>query len=460
MKRTLFYILAVMTVGAGCRKTVDDTIGGLTPDQRISAALAAYQKKLTGAPYGWIFLERTTGTAYNQGVSQTGPQITLAYYMQFVDSNNVLMISDFDTSMAARPKTSGYRIKALTRPALIFDTYSYLHVPCDPDPAISNSPFGTGYGWGTDFEYSFADSTVPTDAGDTVRLTGNLNSAGGLLIKATQAQRDAYLLGKAKDQMMGLSNLNSILNYFKRLSFNGVNYDVRIDVFNRTVTFTWVDGSGNIQTQTVNYYVTSAGIYLFTPIVNGSQTITGIDNIAWNVAASTAIITLNGQQGQITGATTPVKADVGAPSRWWNYSLDNGYFWASWEGFHVNGVDDAFDVTSLSDSSGEFYVYAYWAKFYSNPADLFSPLMLNNNSLALIGYPSAAKTPPVFTTGGKIVFTKFGGNGTVPPGGPVDQSNALLFNPAGFYLVQTGTQSYDMVLATDAKSWISWFWPR
>jgi len=53
----------------------------------------------------------------------------------------------------------------------------------------------TGYGWGTDFEFSFADSTVPTDAGDTLRLLGNLNSASGTLIKATQAQRDAYLGG-------------------------------------------------------------------------------------------------------------------------------------------------------------------------------------------------------------------------------------------------------------------------
>ena len=61
MKKTFLYILAVMTVGAGCRKTYNDTIQGQTPDQRIAAALAAYQKKLTTAPYGWIFLESTTG---------------------------------------------------------------------------------------------------------------------------------------------------------------------------------------------------------------------------------------------------------------------------------------------------------------------------------------------------------------------------------------------------------------
>src|SRR3569833_955464 len=186
MKRLIIYMLAAVTlVGAGCKKTYDDTVGGKTADQRITEALAAYQKKLLGSTNGWIFMESTTGVAYNQGVSQTGPAIVLAYYMNFVDSNNVQMISDFDVSMAGTPKTSGYRIKSLTRPALIFDTNSYLHVPCDPDVNISHSPFGYGYGWGTDFEFSFADSTVPTDEGDTIRLIGNLNGANGYLVKAT-----------------------------------------------------------------------------------------------------------------------------------------------------------------------------------------------------------------------------------------------------------------------------------
>jgi len=453
-------LAVVMIVNAGCKKTYDDTVGGKTADQRINEALAAYQKKLTGSTYGWIMLESTTGIAYNQGVSQTGPKIVLAYYMQFIDSSNVLMISDFDTSMAGTPKTSGYRIKELTRPALIFDTYSYLHVPCDPDPVISKSPFGYGYGWGTDFEFSFADSTVPTDAGDTIRLIGNLNGASGLLIKATQAQRDAYLQGKVKSELVGLSNINNILNYFKRLTIGGVNYDVRIDVFNRTVTFTWVDGSGNLQSQTTSFYATSTGMNLTTPIVNGSQTVSTISDIVWNSGTSTVTLTMGGQAGQITGATTPVKADAGAPSRWYSYSINNGYFWASWQGFHINGVDDALGITNLSNSTGKFYYYAYWAGYFNNPADLFIPVMYSGNSLYFNSYGTAPGTPQF--AGGKAFFTELGkptGNPT-PAGGPVDKSEQTLYNPAGFYLVQTGDKSYDMVLATDAKTWISWFWPQ
>lgn len=460
MKRVIIYLFAVVIAGAGCKKTYNDFIGGKTPDQRINEALAAYQKKLTGSTYGWIMIESTTGVAYNQGVSQTGPKIVLGYYMQFIDSSNVLMLSDFDTSMAGTPKTSGYRIKALTRPALIFDTYSYLHVPCDPDPNISKSPFGPGYGWGTDFEFSFADSTVPTDAGDTIHLLGNLNGASGILIKATQAQRDAYLQGKTKDEMVALQNMNKILNYFKRLTIGTTKYDIRVDASSKAITFTWVDGSGNLQSQTVNYIATGSGINLVTPIVNGSQTITSIDNITSDPSFTTFTVTVNGQQGQVVGATAPVKVDVNAPSRWWNYGRTNDYFWASWEGFHVNGVDDAFGVTNLSNSAGQFYAYAYWANYFTNPADLFIPLMFSGNSLSFNTYGSAPGTP-TFTSGGKAIFSELGtvGSDPIPPGGPVDQTDQVLYNSAGFYLVQTGEKTYDMVLATDAKTWISWFWP-
>lgn len=460
MKRVIIYILVVMVAGAGCKKTYDDTVGGKTADQRITEALATYQKILLSAPYGWIFVESTTGVAYNQGVSQTGPRIILGYYMQFVDSNNVLMLSDFDTSMTGTPKTSGYRIKALTRPALIFDTYSYLHVPCDPDPNISKSPFGTGYGWGTDFEYSFADSTVPAETADSIRLTGNLNSASGMLIKATQAQRDDYLQGKTKNNMIGLGNLNKILNYFKRLTFGGVSYDIRVDADNRTITFTWKDGSGNMQTQTSSYYITGTGVALITPIVNGSTTITSIDNISWNGSFTVFTVTVNGQQGQIVGAATPVIADAGAPARWWNYSAANGYFWGSWDGFHVNGVDDAFDVRDLVDGGKNYYVYIYWSDYFNNPADLFIPVTADATSLYLNSYGTAPGKPTF--TGGKAFFHELGkptGNPT-PPGGPVDLSEQTLYNTAGYYLIQTGEKSYDMVLATDAKTWISWFWPR
>ncbi|HEY4208721.1 MAG TPA: DUF4302 domain-containing protein, partial [Puia sp.] len=426
-------MLAILVVGGGCQKKVADTIGGQTPDQRIATALAAYQKKLMGSQYGWIFLEKTTGIAYNQGVSQTGPAIELAYYVQFTDSNTVVMFSDFDTSMTVA-KSSSYRIKELTRPALIFDTYSYLHVPCDPDPIISRSPFGTGYGWGTDFEYSFSDSTVPTDEGDTIHLLGNLNNAGGMLIKATQQQRDAYYSGAFRNNMSALSN---ILEYFKRLTVGGVIYELRTNS-DRTITATWTVG-GQTQSQTSSYYFTSTGLVFGNPIVAGGVTITSIDNLAWNAGTATINATVGGQAATIKGATAPVNNDVNAPGRWWHYANDNGYYWASFNGWHVDGVDDAFGVTQLNTGSSFFYQFAYIPNLLGpqngNPnADAFVPLMVENNSLVLNDYFTVPVTPPSFA-GGKIVFTELGTVGAIPVNGPVDKSDQVLYNPAGFYLV-------------------------
>ncbi|HVU57698.1 MAG TPA: hypothetical protein VHD83_21700, partial [Puia sp.] len=60
---------------------------------------------------------------------------------------------------------------------------------------------------------------------------------------------------------------------------------------------------------------------------------------------------------------------------------------------------------------------------------------------------------------GKITFTAKATVGTIPANGPVDRSNQMLYNPAGFYVVQTGEKSYDMVLTSTARTWISWFSP-
>ena len=169
MKKISAYILIAAILLGSCKKTYDDTINGLTADQRVAAAMAAYQNKLMSSANGWILTETTTGVATN-GTTQDGPIATFSYFMQFTDSTKVTQFSDFDTIMAFTPKSSGYRVKKLQRPALIFDTYGYIHVPCDPDVSISKSPFGTSYGWGTDFEFSFSDNVDPTKLGVPLTL--------------------------------------------------------------------------------------------------------------------------------------------------------------------------------------------------------------------------------------------------------------------------------------------------
>jgi len=152
MQRILLLLVFTVALLAGCQKK-DDYLLGKTPDERLVEALKQYQDVLTGAPYGWKVIE------YPQGLVSTYNAVSVfSYYMKFKDSSFVTMYSDFDTLTASVPKTSGYRLKALQRPSIEFDTYGYIHLPCDPDPVISKSPVasqGGGYGWGADFDFSF-----------------------------------------------------------------------------------------------------------------------------------------------------------------------------------------------------------------------------------------------------------------------------------------------------------------
>jgi len=448
------YMLAAAGLMAGCKKTFDDTINGETPDQRIAAAMAAYQSKLTKAPYGWLMLETTTGTAFNQGVSETGPVATFAYFMEFSDSNKVKMFSDFDTSMAVVPKSSDFRVKSLQRPALIFDTYSYLHVPCDPDPRVSKSPFGVGYGWGTDFEFSFSDSVSAATLGDTIRLTGNLNSARAMLVKATKAQRDAYYAGGLKSTMLAWGNIQ---NYFKRVTAGATQFEMTPGLGGaKSIDINTLDGSGNLKSANSSLYFTATSVNLVTPVVVGTQTVNRFENIVWDPGTATISTSINGTTAAlIAGSTSPLKNDVNAPRAWWNKAVNAGEYWVTETNFHINGKDDFYNIAALPAFAG-FTIF--WPRFGVTGGvnyDLYSPIVIANGGVSInygVGY-----RPPVFTAGGTVIFPLYVTLGTIPTA--ARNEGIKIGEATGYYLIlKEDNLTYDMVNVADAKSWIQWQW--
>ncbi len=455
MKKLSVYIVAAALAFTGCKKNYDDTINGQKPDERIAAAMTAYQAKLTSAPFGWIMLETTTGTAFNQGVSQDGPQAAFAYYMAFSDSNKVTMFSDFDTVMAVVPKSSDFRLKSLQRPALIFDTYSYIHVPCDPDPNISKSPFGVGYGWGTDFEFSFADNVNPAQLGDTIHLTGNLNSATAVLVKATQAQRDAYYAGQLKSTIL---NWGNIQNYFKRVTGGPTTFELTPGLGGaKSIDLNWLDGAGNLQSLSTSIYFTANGVNLVNPAVIGTQTINSFNNIVYTAATATIATSLNGTiAATIAGSISPLKNDVNAPRTWWNKAVNTGnVYWVTTTNFHINGVDDALKIANIANYSG-FTIF--WPQFGVSGGvvyDLLSPITGGAISFG------AAYRPPTFTAAGTVVFPFYGTLGAVPTAANATYTSLRqkMAEAGGYYLVlKEDKLTYDMVNVADAKSWVTWIW--
>ncbi|MGZ8523163.1 MAG: DUF4302 domain-containing protein [Chitinophagaceae bacterium] len=429
MKRFLILSFILVAAITSCKKE-DDPVFDKSPDERLKEKLDAYQAQLSGAQNGWKALLKTAG----------GNGSTHSFFFKFNDANRVLMLSDFDSLSAVTLKESSYRLKALQHPSLLFDTYSYLHVLSDPDDAVNGGIRGGGLL--SDFEFYF-DST----SADTVKLVGRVNGSRLVLVRATPAEEAAYNSGQLA---AGLS-LNKILTYFKRLTIGSQLYDVKIDPISRQFVFSWLDASGNLQTFSTGYYFIAGGVVFTTPLVNGSQTISGFNNITWDPATETINITANGSAATIRGIVVPLKVDLTAPKRWHDYAIINGNsFWISQRGFHVNGVDDGFGIQTLP----RYFFLAYWPE-YDPGNDLFGPVFLNAAGTGLeLQYGTAPV--PNFTTDGRAVFNQLGNYGPYPATGPAGQSRTLLYNPAGFYFVQTSATTYDMVSALDGKSWISW----
>jgi hypothetical protein len=429
MKKLLIIFFIATALVSSCKKE-DDPVFAKSPDERLKEKLDEYQAQLAGAQNGWKGLLITNG----------GNGSTHSFYFKFNNENRVSMLSDFDSLSAVTLKESSFRLKALQQPGLVFDTYSYLHVLSDPNDAVNGGVRGGGLL--SDFEFYF-----DTTSADTVRLVGRQNGSRLTLVRASQAEQDAYNSGQLA---AGLS-LNKILTYFKRLTIGSQLYDVKIDPVNRQFVFSWLDGSGNLQTFSTGYYFIAGGVVFTDPFTNGSQTISGFDNITWTQSTETINLTVNNTAATVTGIVVPLKVDVSAPRRWWDHAVNNGAtYWISLKGFHVNGVDDAFGIQTLP----RYFYLAYWPD-YDPGNDVFAPIFLNTAGTGLeLQYGTAPV--PNFTTDGRAIFQYLGDYGPYPGSGPAGQSRALLYNPNGYYFVQTSATTYDMVSAANGKSWISW----
>ncbi|MES1216517.1 MAG: DUF4302 domain-containing protein [Bacteroidota bacterium] len=433
-QKLLYFFLIIIVVASSCRKD-DTSVFDKTPDQRVRETLDKYQSALTGSPAGWT-ATITTGTG---GIYH--------FYFRFNDSNRVFMYADISLESASVLKESSYRLKALQQPTLIFDTYSYLHILADPDGSVNGGADGSGLI--SDFQFSL-DSL----ATDSIKLTGSINKTKVTLIKATQQDLDDWQNGKWAN-VLAFQNIATIQNYFKRMTIGGKEYEIRVDLITRTITFSWLDGSGNLQQFTTGYNYTADGIDFLTPFDTGTQVINSLEIVNWNANNSTLNVKVNGTASVIAGATQPLKIDLGAPARWWNYAISNGNgYWASGNGFHVNGVEDAFGITTLAN----YYYLIYWPE-YATGNDLYAPVFINDAGTGLTLLYGAAPGTPQFTTDGRAIFSLLGTYGTYPTSGAPAQSLTQLLIPQGYYFVQTGTTSYDMVSASDAKAWVSWVYP-
>lgn len=425
MRRNLsLYLLLIIAVLASCKKEYDDVFDE-SPDDRINETLAAYNKTLISAPYGWKAL------VYPSAL----PNTAFGFYFKFDSTNRVEMFSDFDSLSAVTPKKSSFRLKSLQQPCLLFDTYSYIHVLCDPDASKNGGYYGKGLY--ADFEFS-----IDGVHGDTINLTGRLNGSKAIFVKATSQEAQDYY---DKKRNWDFNQFSRFLTYFKLLTAGSNKYDINVDRLTREIRLTWISNNG-VKTFATNYYYDPTGITFTTPFRDGALSIDGFYDVKWDVSLQRLTMKAGDNTAAITSAIRPQVLDRQAGQRWYNTAASTGSYWASLYGFHVDGVDDAYGVTKLDG-----YNFMFYYPLFRDGLD-FSGILPDG-----LAYGPAFK--PVFNTNGAVVFQDTqSGWGDIPENSlpAIRQILAKYLEREGFYFVQTGANTYDMVNARDARSWITW----
>jgi len=430
MNKILLFCLILVSSLSGCQKD-DELSADEKPDARLSQTLEDYKAQLVNSEYGW------------KAVLQPGGGAGYSFLFKFGANDRVSTLSDVNATAAATALESTYRLKAQQRPTLIFDTYTYLHILSDPNETVSGGDRGAGKY--SDFEFSI-DEVTP----ETITLTGTLQNSKMVLTKATREDaanfiRNTAAMAKAFEN---ISDFNTY--YFKRLTIGNVAYDISADTNLRQITITYFEGE-TAKTFTTDYYYTETGLAFLTPFTGGGANITNLTAIQYNATTRTINLTVNNVAGTIQESIRPAKINVQAARNFFNATGED--YWLAETGFTVNGVPDAYKVSSIAN----FYFIAFWPKFDTSNGqayDLFGVVTLapNADKSVLSFGPTAVSR---LTSDGRIVYTylKMWGEQPAETEPIITPTTQLWTDTRGFYVVTT-EYGIDLVSAKDGKSWI------
>ncbi len=232
MKNKILYIALVVLLMASCKRDSDPILND--PDTRLTAELAANQAKLIAAPNGW------KATIYPSGGKG------FSFYFKFLADGKVDMMGDVNNASSTAPQTSTYRLKALQRPTLIFDTYNYIHLIADPDASISGGANASGLK--SDFEFAFAGV-----AGDTLKFEGTFYGNKMSIVTLSAAESQSILAGGLKT-MTDANTAYIAANKNPYLQFaDGTKGALSIDPTSKTLKLTYLDSKGVVQSKSVTF---------------------------------------------------------------------------------------------------------------------------------------------------------------------------------------------------------------
>lgn len=285
MKRFLIYmILFAAGFVSGCKKNNDPVLED--PDKRLSAELAGDEAKLLAAGDGWL------GTIYPKGGKG------FSFYFKFTPDGKVSMLSDFNSTSATTPTASTYRLKALQRPTLIFDTYNYIHLPADPDAVISGGSASTATGLTSDFEFAFTEFV-----GDTIKFVGTFNKNPMKMVKVSSSTAQSILAGGLKT-MVDANAAYLLVNKNPFILFDdGTKGAILIDVTAKTIKLNYLDSKEVSQLQTVTFAYGINKIMLSSTLKYGNVS---FNELLWDAQAKAYYIMVGTTRINVQNSAVPI----------------------------------------------------------------------------------------------------------------------------------------------------------
>jgi len=243
--------------------------------------MAAYSEQLTGAENGWkAFLYTNGEEAYS-------------FMFQFNTSDRVTMYADLSEESSTVIAESSYRLKAVQKPSILFDTYSYLHLLADPDPDVLDGD--AGYGRYSDFEFSI--DSVSTD---TIKLTGNNLGSKLIMVRATKAEADAY---KAGALMQMIINAVSYADEtpFSFLQVGNIKYETIISPDSKALALIYSENNEDKVVRSA-FSFTPYGLHLAIPLVLGGVS---FDELIWDTGSKSYYALSGSTKIPVQASTTP-----------------------------------------------------------------------------------------------------------------------------------------------------------
>ncbi len=193
MKKILYLFITVLII-SGCKKSSFVSDFDQTPEDRMATSVAQVKNTLTAASNGWV---ATLSTSAGGG---------FGFYMTFDDKDNVSMYADLTDDAAVTSATSTYRVKTGLGANLIFDTYNYLAMLADPNPAAFGGTQPTGFK--SDVEFTYVRSSA-----DSIIFIGKQYRQLLKMVKASAAQKATYIDGGYK------TAINKVKDFFATVKY-------------------------------------------------------------------------------------------------------------------------------------------------------------------------------------------------------------------------------------------------